>query len=242
MEGCIHSFESLAAVDGEGLRYGVFLQGCPLRCAYCHNPDTWHFYDGTPFTAEALVAKIRRYKPYFGTNGGVTFSGGEPLCQADFLYEVLPLLTAEGIRYVIDTSGAVPLTAAVKAVLHGAQEVLLDLKFPDDAGYLAYVGRDGAATRQALAFLQEAGVPTVIRIVVVPGINDTEEAIGRYLAVLEGHTVIKRIDLLPFHTMGFFKYETLGLVNRLADKEPPAPDTMTRLRAAVRCHGFVCGS
>ena len=233
MEGYLHSFESLAAVDGEGLRYGVFLQGCPLRCAYCHNPDTWPFQRGTPFTAEALVAKIRRYKPYFGANGGVTFSGGEPLCQADFLCEVLPHLAAESIRYVIDTSGAVPLTEAVKTVLRGAQEVLLDVKFPDDEGYLTYVGRDGTATRQTLAFLQEAGVPTVIRIVIVPGLNDTEEAMTDYRSLLAPYSVIKRIDLLPFHTMGFFKYESLGLVNRLADKEPPSADTMARLRAFI---------
>ena len=231
MIGYLHSFESLAAVDGEGLRYGVFMQGCPLRCVYCHNPDTWPFDGGMPFTAEALVDKIKRYKPYFGANGGVTFSGGEPLCQADFLCEVLPRLAFASIRYVIDTSGAVPLTASVKTVLRGAQEVLLDLKFPDDSGYLTYVGRDGTATRETLAFLQEANVPTVIRIVIVPGLNDTEEALARYLAVLAPYTVIRRIDLLPFHTMGFFKYESLGLVNRLADKEPPDAETMSRLRA-----------
>lgn len=109
----IHSFESLATLDGEGIRYGVFFTGCPLRCAYCHNPDTW-FKSGREYSAEELYSKIKRYKPYFKNGGGVTFSGGEPLLNASFINKVSPLLKQEGINYCLDTSGSVPLTDAVK--------------------------------------------------------------------------------------------------------------------------------
>ena len=122
MTGIIHSFESLAAVDGDGLRYGVFLAGCPLRCVYCHNPDTWEMGAGNAMEADALVRKILRYRPYFGENGGVTFSGGEPLLQAEFLCAVAEHLKKEGIGYVLDTSGEVLLTDAVKTLLLGGTE------------------------------------------------------------------------------------------------------------------------
>ena len=119
----IHSFESMAALDGDGIRYAVFFTGCPLRCAYCHNPDTW-YKSGNEWSAEKLVNKIKRYKPYFKKGGGVTFSGGEPLLNAKFINESAVLLKAEGINYAIDTSGSVPLTEDVKTALDGADLVL----------------------------------------------------------------------------------------------------------------------
>ena len=139
MKGFVHSFESLAAVDGDGLRYGVFLSGCPLRCVYCHNPDTWEMGAGRAFESGELVKKIVRYRSYFGERGGVTFSGGEPLLQAEWLCEVAELLKKEDIGYVLDTSGGVPLTEAVKTLLSGAQGVLLDLKFSEEESYLSYM-------------------------------------------------------------------------------------------------------
>ena len=114
-KGIVHSFESLAAVDGEGLRCAVFLAGCPLRCVYCHNPDTWAIGNGVETDPEELARKIARYRPYFGSDGGVTFSGGEPLLQAEFLRQMIPLLAERGIGYVIDTSGGVPLSEEVNA-------------------------------------------------------------------------------------------------------------------------------
>lgn len=216
MEGIIHSFESLAAVDGLGLRCAVFLSGCHLRCAFCHNPDTWSG-GGQKTDAKALVNKIARYKPYFKENGGVTFSGGEPLLQAEFLQECVPLLEAKGINYALDTSGAVELSDAVRFVLEKAQMVILDLKFWDDESYIKYTGKDMKRTIELLNFLESIGKRTWIRTVIVPGINDSEEILDRYIKLVKDFKCIEKYELLGFHTMGFYKYEKLGIKNSLAD-------------------------
>ncbi len=220
MKGYIHSFESLAAVDGEGLRCAVFFRGCPLRCVYCHNPDTHAFGKEGEIGAEELVRKIARYRPYFGERGGVTFSGGEPLLQAEFLCEMIPLLERERIGYIPDTSGAVSLSDAVRTVLSHAQSVLLDLKFPDEEGYLRYTGAGMTHTLAMLDYLESIGMPTRIRTVVVPGLNDSIEALARYLPHVRGKRCVTRYELLPFHTLGFFKYEKLGITNPLAQTPP----------------------
>ena len=233
MTGYIHSFESLAAVDGDGLRYGVFLAGCPLRCVYCHNPDTWEMRAGQAMEADALVRKIARYRPYFGESGGVTFSGGEPLLQAEWLCEVAELLGKEGIGYVLDTSGGVPLTEAVKTLLAGAQGILLDLKFPDEESYRRYTGRGISETLAMLDYLESIGKETRIRIVVVPEINDSEDALERYLVHLRGKNCVSEVELLGFHTMGFHKYEALGIENRLSGTAALDPAKKDRLQASV---------
>jgi len=218
MEGYIHSFESLAAVDGEGLRCAVFLSGCPLRCVYCHNPDTWEM-GGTKTDAESLVKKIARYKPYFKQDGGVTYSGGEPLLQAEFIKETIPYLKAQNINYAIDTSGAVSLTDTVKEVLSDAQLVILDLKFWDDESYIKYTGHDMQNTLKTLEYLDSIGERTWIRTVVVPKINDTEEKIDLYLRHIKNIACVEKYELLAFHTMGFYKYEKLGIKNTLLNTE-----------------------
>jgi pyruvate formate lyase activating enzyme len=217
MKGWVHSFESMAAVDGEGLRCAVFLAGCPLRCVFCHNPDTWYPNTGKETDAETMVRKIARYEPYFGELGGVTFSGGEPLLQAAWIREMMPLLREREIGYVLDTSGAVPLDDTVREVLAGAQGVLLDLKFPDDESYRRYTGQGMERTLDTLRYLNEAGVSTRIRTVIIPGINDSEEVLSKYLSIVRGMDCVKRYELLGFHTMGFFKYEKLGIPNPLVD-------------------------
>lgn len=233
MKGYVHSFESLAAVDGDGLRYGVFLAGCPLRCVYCHNPDTWETGAGHKFEASELVKKIARYRSYFGEQGGVTFSGGEPLLQAEWLCEVAKLLEKEGIGYVLDTSGGAPLTEAVKTLLAGAQGILLDLKFPDEESYRRYTGRGISLTLAMLDYLESIGKETRIRIVVVPGINDSEESLEAYIAHLRGKNCVSEVELLGFHTMGFHKYEALGIENRLSGTAALDPAKKDRLQAFV---------
>jgi len=232
MKGYIHSFESLAALDGEGLRCAVFLVGCPLRCAYCHNPDTWEGA-GKETEAPDLVRKISRYKPYFGDNGGVTFSGGEPLLQAEFIKECAALLKEQHIGYVIDTSGAVKLNDTAREVLKGAQEVILDLKFWDSESYIKYTGRDIKNTLETLEFLEENGIKTRIRTVIVPEINDSEEILEKYFSHVEGKTCVKKYELLAFHTMGFHKYEGLGIKNPLAGKKGLEAEVLKKLQKFI---------
>ncbi len=229
MKGYIHSFESLATLDGAGVRYGVFLQGCPLRCVYCHNPDTQKG-GGEEYTPEDLVKKIARYKPYFKNNGGVTFSGGEPLLQAEFIKACIPLLRQNDISYVIDTSGGVKPDEAVKEVLRNSQMVILDLKFWDNDSYLRYTGQDMTNTLEILRFLDEEEIPVWVRTVVIPGINDTEEIIEEYIPYIKAYKCIKKYELLAFHTMGFHKYEAVGMENPLADTPALGKDIKERLQ------------
>ena len=216
MQGYVHSFESLAAVDGEGLRCAVFLSGCPMRCVYCHNPDTWSVATGTPTEPKALADKINRYKPYFSKNGGVTFSGGEPLCQAEFINEIYGFLKENGISYAVDTSGSAELSHEVRTALSNAEFVILDLKFWDDKTYMHYTKHTMQNTIDTLEYLESIKKRTWVRTVVIPGINDTKEHIDKYLAHIKDKSCIERYELLGFHTMGFFKYENLGIKNPLA--------------------------
>ncbi len=232
MKGFIHSFESLAAVDGKGLRVAVFLSGCPLRCVYCHNPDTWHRGEKEIF-AEDLFRKIVRYKPYFGSDGGVTFSGGEPLLQASFIQSVITYLRKEGIGYALDTSGAVELTDTVRAVFEGADEVLLDLKFWDEASYQKYTGASIEGPLKTLSYLNQIGKSCLVRTVVIPGINDSSKVLEKYLVHLKGMKCIRKYELLPFHTMGFFKYEKLGIPNPLLQTSPLSPQVKDELQRFV---------
>lgn len=209
----IHSFESLAAVDGEGLRYDIFFSGCPLRCAYCHNPDTW--YKGEiEMDEETLFNKIRRFKPYFKNGGGVTFSGGEPLLNAKFINSLYRLLKNEGIGYCLDTSGSVELTDDVKTAVENADMVILDVKFHNKSDYEKYTKGDFERFQRIGRYASEKGIRMWLRTVVVPGINDTEEDMRAY-AELSRQFEFEKYELLPFHTMGFFKYDEIGIDNPL---------------------------
>ena len=228
----IHSFESMGARDGEGIRFIVFLSGCPLRCVYCHNPDTWEMA-GREYTPEEIVKKARRYKPYFKNGGGVTFSGGEPLLQSEDIAKTALLLKNEGIGYALDTSLAVPLTDSVKEALLGADMVLADLKFPTEEKMKKYTGRGLSHTLDALSFLSENKKRFIIRTVVVPSINDSEEALLEYLSVLERYSP-EYYELLPFHTMGFFKYEEKGEKNPLLHTPAMEKDRLLKLKNTLK--------
>lgn len=233
MKGYIHSFESLAAVDGPGLRCAVFLSGCPLRCVYCHNPDTWNMHAGTETEADVILQKILRFRPYFKENGGVTFSGGEPLLQAAFLKELTAALHNRQIPYVIDTSGSVALTEDVKEILLHAQTVLLDLKFWDSESYRQYTQSDGSLPWKTLQFLELIQKPTWLRTVIVPDLNDTKEKLALYLEKLLPFTCIEKYELLPFHTMGFYKYRELGIRNPLQACPAADPQLVKELQTYV---------
>ena len=232
MEGRIHSFQSMGAVDGPGLRYVVFMQGCPLRCAYCHNPDTWDFAGGSVYTVDDVLARVRRCKPYL-QNGGVTVTGGEPLAQSAFVAELFERLRAEGLHTALDTSGAGE-PAAARAVLRHTSLVLADLKFCTEEAYKRHARGSLANTLRFLALTEETGVPLWIRHVVVPGLTDAPEHV-RALAQLAGrYKNLQKIELLPFHKLCLEKYEALGVPFPLADAPAMQPDAMAPLEAVLR--------
>ncbi len=224
----IHSFESLAAVDGEGLRYSIFFAGCPLRCAYCHNPDTWAG-ESREYTADEIAKKAVRFKPYFKNNGGVTFSGGEPLLHADFINEIYPMFKKAGIGYCLDTSGSVPLTDKVKTAIDNADMVILDIKFYDAVSYNKYTKGDISHSIRIGEYCSQKNKRLWLRTVVVPGINDNEDEIRRYAEVAR-RLKPEAYELLGFHTMGFFKYERLGIKNPLENVPALEPKRLRELQ------------
>ena len=228
----IHSFESLATLDGDGVRYAIYLNGCPLRCVYCHNPDTWGV-SGEDYTAEDLFAKLIRYKPYFGQNGGVTFSGGEPLLSVSFINEVGALLNGSGIRYALDTSGQVEMTDEVKKAIDNSELVILDLKFYDNDSYYKYTGKTMTKTITMLYYLAATNKRTWLRTVIVPGINDSKEILDKYIEIVKQFPHVEKYELLGFHTMGFFKYEKLGIENPLINTPALDPKKLEELQAYV---------
>ncbi len=229
----VHSYESLAAVDGKGLRYALFLAGCPLRCVYCHNPDTQNC-PAEECDVEKLTKKILRYKPFFQVSGGgVTFSGGEPLLQAEEICRMGELLRKEGVGYTLDTSGYMPLTQAVKSAILGADLVICDLKFATEEEYKKHTGVKLQPVIDTLDFLKKIRANVWVRTVVVPGINDNTYAMDKYLDILKNYPDIEKYELLGFHTLGFHKYEELCRENPLEGTYPMDREKLAELQKYV---------
>lgn len=232
MKGRVSSLQSLGTVDGPGLRYVIFLQGCPLRCVYCHNPETWDPAGGTAYAPEELVEKVLRCRSYFGEQGGVTVSGGEPLLQAPFVAELFRQLKEAGIHTALDTSGAGDLKQAAQ-VLDWTDLVLLDLKFPDEAGYRRYCRGSWAQTQAFAALAGEKHVPLWVRHVVVPGLNDSLEDLRAIQAQAESLPGFQKLEWLPFHNMCLEKYQQLGLPFPLEGTPALEDQDLARLLAAL---------
>lgn len=232
MEGWVHSLQSLGTVDGPGLRYVVFLQGCPLRCVYCHNPDTWDPAGGAVMDTEELVEKILRCRPYFGAEGGVTVSGGEPLLQAEFVTQLFARLKREGVHTALDTSGAGDLGKA-PALLEVTDLVLLDLKFPTEEGYRQHCRGSLGQTEAFAALVAEKQVPLWVRHVVAPGLNDTLEDMAAVKAWAQRQPTLEKIEWLPFHNLCLEKYQQLGVPFPLANTPPMDREKLDRLAAAL---------
>ena len=232
MKGRVSSLQSLGTVDGPGLRYVIFLQGCPLRCVYCHNPETWDPAGGTAYAPEELVEKVLRCRAYFGEQGGVTVSGGEPLLQAPFVAELFRQLKAAGVHTALDTSGAGDLKQAAQ-VLDWTDLVLLDLKFPDEAGYRQYCRGSWAQTQAFAALAGEKHVPLWVRHVVVPGLNDSLEDLRAIKAQAESLPGFQKLEWLPFHNMCLEKYQQLGLPFPLAGTPALEDQDLAHLLAAL---------
>lgn len=232
MKGRVSSLQSLGTVDGPGLRYVIFLQGCPLRCVYCHNPETWDPAGGREYAPEELVEKVLRCRAYFGEQGGVTVSGGEPLLQAPFVAELFRQLKAAGVHTALDTSGAGDLKQAAQ-VLDWTDLVLLDLKFPDEAGYRRYCRGSWAQTQAFAALAGEKRVPLWVRHVVVPGLNDSLEDLRAIKAQAESLPGFQKLEWLPFHNMCLEKYQQLGLPFPLAGTPALEDKDLAHLLAAL---------
>ena len=235
MIGKIHSFESFGTVDGPGIRFVVFLQGCPLRCQYCHNPDTWGA-GGEEYSAQAVVDKALKYKNYFGDKGGVTVTGGEPLLQIDFVTELFTLLKAKGIHTCIDTSGitfnksSLDCVEKFEKLLAVTDLVMLDIKHIDEEACIRLTGQSNRHTLDFAKFLSEKGVKTWIRQVLLTGITDSEEVLQRTKAFIDGLQSVEKVEVLPYHTMGVVKYEKLGLEYPLKEMTAPSKENVKRAK------------
>ena len=231
MRGSIHSMETLSGTDGPGIRTVVFMQGCPLRCQYCHNPDTWKAGELSISTSE-LMQKLNRYKPYYGKDGGITLSGGEPFMQAEFAGSLLRLAKENNINTAVDTSGYF-LNDYVKTALEFTDLVLLDIKHTDSNSYKQLTGTDISQSIKFLDYIKRIQKPVWIRQVILPNINDTDEQIIKLTHLIKGAN-IKKVELLPYHTLGVYKWEKLGLYYSLNGMLPPSQETMARLNKIVK--------
>ena len=227
MTGNIHSIQSLGAVDGPGVRYVVFMQGCPLRCVYCHNPDTWLTEGGTPTDVDELVRKALRFRPYWKNGGGVTVTGGEPLLQAEFVEEFFAKLHEHGVHTALDTSGVGNLSKAEKVLAH-KDLVLCDLKFLTQADYLQYCRADLTQVERFLQLTAMKGVPLWIRHVLVPRLTDDEEGLRRTADFIRSLKTVQRVEVLPYHTLGLFKWQKLNIPYPLPDAVPPTAEQVRR--------------
>lgn len=232
IKGKIHSIQTLGTVDGPGVRFVVFMQGCPLRCKCCHNPDTWEFEGGTIYSPEEIVGKATHYREYFGSNGGITVSGGEPLCQAEFVTEVFELCHKEGINTCLDTSGVI-LNDSVKNLLSKTDRVLLDYKYTTDDLYRENVGCELSVISDFLKYLNEINMPTTLRQVIIPTINDNEENIIKLKSIVDTYKIIDKVELLPFRKICQTKYDNMKLEFPFGHLSEPSKEKMNELNSIL---------
>ena len=236
--GFIHSIESFGTVDGPGIRFVVFFQGCPMRCLYCHNPDTWHLTDGQQMTVEEILAQFRKNKAFY-TKGGITATGGEPLMQLDFLTALFEAAKAEGVHTCLDTSGITfrpeekQLTERFDRLMDATDLIMLDLKQVIPERHRALTGQENANILAFARYAAEKDKKLWIRHVVVPGWTDDVEsltALGRFMAELKS---VKALDVLPYHTLGVHKYQELGMAYPLDGVQPLEQKDAERARGVI---------
>ena len=227
--GYIHSTESFGSVDGPGVRYVIFTAGCAMRCQFCHNPDTWHMKTGTPQEADDLIKKALRYRSYWGSEGGITVSGGEPLLQIDFLVELFRLAKKNGIHTTLDTSGnpftrEEPFFGKFQELMQYTDLILLDIKHIDEKEHIRLTGHTNKNILYLADYLSEINKPVWIRHVLVPERSDKDEYLIRLRAFLDTLKNIARVEVLPYHTLGEYKWKELGYEYPLTGIEPPTKE------------------
>lgn len=232
IKGRIHSFESFGTLDGPGIRFVVFMQGCPLHCLYCHNRDTWDSSGGTEYTAEDVFSKVSKYLPYMkNSGGGVTLSGGEPTLQPEFAAELFRMCRAAGIHTVLDTNGHTEIDKAAE-LLDYTDLVLLDIKHATKEGHLKVTGFENTLSRKFADYLSQKGIPVWIRYVLVPGYTDSESDLEQVSEIIKGMSNVEKVEVLPYHCMGKFKWTQLGFKYPL--EGVPEPDAQQIEKARQR--------
>ena len=231
--GLVHSLESFGSVDGPGVRFVVFLQGCALRCKYCHNPETWSAEGGTEWSPEKLFQHVWRYRNYWGKKGGITVSGGEPLLQADFLCEFFQLAKEQHIHTTLDTAGqpfttAEPFFSRLTTLLEHTDLVILDLKHIDPEKHRLLTGHSNESILSFARFLDQIHKPMWVRHVLVPGITDDPANLHGIRAFLDTLSNVEKVEILPYHTLGIYKWETLGIPYSLSDIRIPDENDLKR--------------
>lgn len=214
--GHVHSIQTLGTLDGPGVRFVIFAQGCPLRCGCCHNPDTWDCRGGIEISAKELISRALRYREYFGQNGGITLSGGEPLMQPCFATELFKECRSRHLHTCLDTSGCI-LNDAVKELLSYTDRVLLDVKYSTDEDYRNYVGCPINTPLSFLHYLNQSKIPTTLRQVIIPGLNDTRKDLEFLSDLIRENKCVDHFELLPFKKICSVKYEKMGIPFRFSD-------------------------
>lgn len=228
-KGYIHSLESFGSVDGPGVRYLIFLTGCAMRCQFCHNPDTWNMQSGTPYTADELIAKALRYRSYWKSEGGITVSGGEPLLQIDFLLELFKKAKEKGIHTTLDTSGnpftkEEPFFGKFQELMKYTDLILLDIKHIDDKQHRILTGQTNVNILELARYLDEIQKPVWIRHVLVPERSDKDEYLEKLHEFISTLDNVEKVEVLPYHTLGVYKWKELGMEYPLEGIEPPAKE------------------
>ena len=239
MLGRVHSLESFGSADGPGVRYLVFLQGCAMRCRYCHNVDTWARDKGTLMSVEEVLDKAERYRGYWGEDGGITVSGGEALLQIDFVTELFEEAKRRGIGTCLDTAlqpftRHEPFFGKFERLMGSCDLVLADLKHIDPAEHKSLTGHGNANILDALTYLSDIEKPVWIRHVLVPGITDDDAYLERTAEFVSSLSNVERVEVLPYHTMGAYKWRELGLDYPLEGVEPPAPARIENAERILR--------
>lgn len=238
LKGYVHSLESFGSVDGPGVRYVIFLTGCAMRCQFCHNPDTWDLQAGTQYTADELLKTALRYRTYWGEQGGITVSGGEPLLQMDFLTELFRKAKEQGIHTTLDTSGnpftrKEPFFGKMQELMEYTDLVMLDIKHIDEEKHRILTGYTNDNILDMAKYLDEIHKPVWIRHVLVPERSDEDAALERLHEFIGGLGNVEKVEVLPYHTLGAYKWKELGYEYPLEGIEPPTKERIEHAKQVL---------
>lgn len=241
--GYVHSTESFGTVDGPGIRFIVFMQGCRMRCEFCHNPDTWNIGGGTPFTAQELLDKALDYREYWGENGGITVSGGEPLIHIDFLVEFFKLAKEQGVHTALDTCGQPfthddPWYSRFDELMKYTDLVLMDIKHINSDFHRKYTGHPNESILAMAKDLSDRGIPMWIRHVLVPGRSDFDEDLQKLSDFIDQLESVDKVEVLPYHKLGVYKYEELGIPYKLMDTESPSQERVDNANRILKTESY----